>query len=71
MDITAEELENRFTYHPPKPGQAEAYQQLRDRARDLAELFCLLCPPSREAALAHTNLEQAVMWANSAIARRS
>lgn len=27
------------------------------------------CPPSRERALAVTNLEQAVMWANKAISR--
>jgi hypothetical protein len=69
--ITTEELENRFTYHPPKPGQAEAYQELRDKARELAELFAQACPESREQALAHTNLEQAVFWANAAIARRS
>jgi hypothetical protein len=69
--ITTEELENRFTYHPPKPGQVEAYQELRDKARELAELFAQACPESREQALAHTNLEQAVFWANAAIARRS
>jgi hypothetical protein len=29
------------------------------------------CPDSREKSLAMTNLEQAVMWANAAIARNS
>jgi hypothetical protein len=69
--ISPEELQTRFTYHPPKPGQTEAYQELRDKAYELAQLFAGLCPESRELALAHTNLEQAVFWANAAIARRS
>jgi hypothetical protein len=69
--ITPEELQTRFTYHAPKPGQPEAYQSLRAKAHELAQAFALLCPESRELALAHTNLEQAVMWANAAIARRS
>jgi hypothetical protein len=30
-----------------------------------------LCPESREKSLAITNLEQAVMWANAAIARNA
>jgi hypothetical protein len=32
-------------------------------------LLLELCPESRELALASTNLEQCVMWANAAIAR--
>jgi len=69
--ISPEELNNRFCYHTPKLGQSEDYQLLRNRARELAELFQVTCPESRELALAQTNLEQAVMWANAAIARRS
>jgi hypothetical protein len=65
--ITPQELQTRFTYHPLKPGQSEVY----DKAHELAQLFATVCPESRELALAHTNLEQAVMWANAAIARRS
>ena len=69
--ISPEELQTRFTYHAPKPGQPELYESLRSKARELAQLFAELCPESRELALAHTNLEQAVFWANAAIARRS
>ena len=65
----AAELRNRFTYHPPKPGQAERYQEIRDHAHDLASLIDQQCPDSLEKSLAVTNLEQAVMWANAAIAR--
>lgn len=63
------DLDNRFTYHAPKPGQPEQYQRIRDKAKELAEMMTEECPPSREASLAITNLEQSVMWANSAIAR--
>lgn len=58
-----------FTYHPPRNDQPERYGDIRCRAKELAELMVGACPPSRELSLALTNLEQAVMWANAAIAR--
>ena len=63
------DLENRFTYHAPKEGQPEKYELLRNWAKYLAYMMTLNCPPSRELSLALTNLEQAVFWANAAIAR--
>lgn len=62
-------IENNFKYHAPKPGQAEMYVTLRDKGKELAYLIDTLCPKSRETALALTNLEQAIMWANASIAR--
>lgn len=67
MDI--KEIEKRFTYHAPKPGQAERYVVLRDCAGEFAELLNAECPESREKSLALTKIEEAVMWANAAIAR--
>ena len=64
------ELEKRFTYHAPKGDQAERYQSLRFQTKLLAGLFESMCPESREKSLAFTKLEEAIMWANSAIARR-
>lgn len=64
-----QKIDRAFTYHPPHGDQAERYVEIRDYAKTLARLMCGLCPPSRELSLALTNLEQAVMWANSAIAR--
>lgn len=61
--------DNVFTYHKPKEGQAVTYELLRIEAKHLALLMRENCPPSRELALARTNLEQAVFWANAAIAR--
>lgn len=67
--ISQEELESRFTYHPPKDGQPQRYQEIRSAGLLLARLLNAECPASREASLALTHLEQAVMWANAAIAR--
>jgi hypothetical protein len=68
--MTPEELEARFTYHAPKGDQAQRYQRIRSDAAQFAALLDDLVPESREKSLALTNLEQAVMWANAAIARR-
>lgn len=67
MDVT--DLDNRFTYHPPKDDQAARYELIRSRARDLAGFINGNCPDSREKSLAITHLEDAVMWANASIAR--
>jgi hypothetical protein len=67
LDTT--DLLNRFTYHAPKDGQAERYQKIRDAGLYVANLLNAECPESREKSLAVTHLEDAVMWANAAIAR--
>ena len=66
-------IENIFTYHAPKGtgprGQQARYEELRAYAKEMAMMILMDCPDSRERSLALTNLEQAVMWANAAIAR--
>lgn len=65
------ELDNRFTYHAPKEGQPRKYELIRQSGKALAEVIMALCPMEcRETALAVTKLEEAVMLANAAIARR-
>ena len=63
------DLQNRFTYHAPKENQPVKYEAIRKNALEFAELIDSLCPDSREKSLAITALEEAVMWANSSIAR--
>lgn len=63
------DIENNFTYHAPKPDQISRYTEIRQNAKLTAELIDHLCPDSREKSLAMTKLEEAVMWANAAIAR--
>lgn len=62
-------IENNFRYHAPLPGQPEMYQQIREKAKEFAYIIDAIVPNSREKSLALTNLEQAVFWANAAIAR--
>ncbi|MNB71327.1 hypothetical protein D3C75_178890 [compost metagenome] len=63
------QIENNFKYHAPKSGQPEIYEEIRNKAKELAELIDEKCPKSRESSLAMTNLEQSVFWANAAVAR--
>ena len=63
------QIEKTFTYHPPKADQPLKYEEIRKNAKEMAQLFVALCPPSRELSLALTHLEEAMMFANAAIAR--
>lgn len=65
------ELLRRFTYHPPSPEGAPRFLAIREKALELAALIESLCPPERETANAVTHVEEAVFWANAAIARPS
>jgi hypothetical protein len=67
--LTVKDLDNRFTYHPPKGDQTERYSFLRTSGRLLAIAIVANTTESREQSLALTNLEQALFWANAAIAR--
>lgn len=64
-----QKIELAFTYHAPFGDQAARYVLIRDLAKALAFVFVENAPSSRELSLALTNLEQAIMWANAAIAR--
>jgi len=61
--------DNKYTYHPPHGDQIDRYADLRAVAKDFAVALECRCPPSRELSLAQTKIEEAVMWANAAIAR--
>lgn len=62
-------IERNFTYHAPQEGQPEKYEAIRDLALTTAKFINDVCPDSREKSLSMTKLEEAVMWANAAIAR--
>ncbi len=65
-----DEIETRFTYHSPKAGQPAKYETLHEAGKQLAYLIVELTPDSREQSLALAHLEEAIMQANAAIARR-
>ena len=63
------DYENTYSYHAPKGDQPDRYEAIRGNAKQFAMLIDMVCPESRERSLAHTKLEEAVMWANASIAR--
>ncbi len=65
----SEEIDKNFTYHAPFGDQPDRYVMIRAGGHELATLIDKMVPESREKSLAITNLEQAIMWANAAIAR--
>ena len=67
--IVESELEVRFTYHAPKGKQPEYYKIIRATGLQMAKDIRTLCPKCEERELALRKVEEAVMWANAAIAR--
>ena len=67
--LLRERVEHDFTYHPPTGDKGERHQMIRDSGKTFAHAILACCPDSREASLALTKIEEAVMWANAAIAR--
>ena len=65
-----DEIETRFTFHVSSTEQVSRYYKLHTAGKNLAYLIVELTPESREQSLALTHLEEAIMQANAAIARR-
>jgi hypothetical protein len=63
------ELENRFLYHAPTGNKAKSHERIRNYVGQMAQEFNVGLPEGREKDLAITKLEEAMMWANAAIAR--
>ncbi len=68
--LDREELVVRFTAQTPNGDQATRYDLLRTSGQTFAAHVMAFAPPSREKSLALTKIEEAVMWANAAIAHR-
>ena len=64
------DLETRFTYHPPTPERHDNHDRIRIACKSLAAFLHREVPEGREKALAITNLEQVMFWANAGIARQ-
>lgn len=64
-----ERIENNFVYHAPHGDQVERYAFIRSLVKQTVATICRLCPPSRELSISLTKFEEAVFWANAAIAR--
>jgi hypothetical protein len=66
--MSQQELDNIYTHHKPTTDQIRRHADLRVVGLSFATLIERTCPQSREASLAKTAVQEAVMWANAAIA---
>lgn len=66
---THEDLVTRFAYHRPTNGKVKRHEDARFACFQAAMKLNELLPEGREKALVLTKLEEAMMWANAAIAR--
>jgi hypothetical protein len=67
--ITAEQLDNWFTYHAPTgQPQVDAYQRIREAGKALATAIVESSPASADQTAAVRHVREAVMTANAAIA---
>jgi hypothetical protein len=67
----SDDINNRFDHHAPDEFKIQKHQIVRQSAKELAQTFVEFVPEGREKALALTKLEEALFWANAAIAREN
>lgn len=68
--MTLEEIRNRFDHHPPKDeATVHMHEHVRRVCKDAAVALNSFIPKGREHSLVMTHLEEAMFWANAAIAR--
>lgn len=71
--MTRDELwrraENDFMFHPADEVTGRVHDSIRTECHRTAAFLIDLCPVGRELSLALTKLEEAMFWANAAIAR--
>lgn len=62
-------LDNNFKYHAPTQEKIAKHELVRSTFQDAAEGMKITLPQGREAAIVQTKIEEAMFWANAAIAR--
>jgi hypothetical protein len=69
--MTNEELVNQYTYHAPGDKKIIQHANIRGNIYSVAKSVLETVPEGRERSLALTKLEEAMFWANAAIARNN
>ena len=62
------DLDNWFMYHAPRPEQVQTYNDVRNKAKELAELFDSVVPDCADKTAAMRHLRETVMAMNLTIA---
>jgi hypothetical protein len=68
MPLTNAEIEDLFTYHAPKPGQPERYDNIRQAAKHLAKVIIANTPEGADQIQSILAVRSATMFANASIA---
>jgi hypothetical protein len=68
--IDAAEIDRRFDYHAPDERKRILHEAARDQVKTTATALAAMLPECREKSLAFTALEEALFYANAAIARQ-
>lgn len=72
MAIDPKDIENRFAFHAaPDQEKRDAHTSARQICKRAADELNELVPDGREKALVITHLEEAMFWANAALARKN
>ena len=66
--MTDKQIDDILTYRPPAVRDSIVYGALRHEAQEVALLIEQYFPDSWERSIAFARLQEAVMWANAAIA---
>lgn len=70
--MNVEDIENRFNFHPATTEEKRnAHTSIRELCKQLALAINAKVPEGREKSLSVTHLEEAMMWANAALARNN
>jgi len=65
------DLPGRFDYYPPRtPERVREHEAVRAACGQLADALDAVLPDGRDKAVALTKVEEAMFWANAAVARR-
>lgn len=68
--IDPKDIDHRFTFHAaPNQEKIDAHTSIRQHCRRLADTVNESVPDGREKATAITKIEEAMFWANAALAR--
>lgn len=62
------DIEEIFSYHKPDHDKVELHQRLREVTKEVAHTYQALLPASPEGTLAIRKLQEALMYANAAVA---
>jgi hypothetical protein len=66
--VKQEDINNWFTYHAPTPEKVKVYADIRDKGKELAELFNNSVPDCADKTAAVRELRNTIMAMNLAIA---